>query len=266
MHRALRSTLFGISMVGGATPAWAGPEDPAQPEAAEGLGLHDIVPAPELVAAIETATEAELEPELEPAEGPLPTHHDALAPVEVAPEPREAPPDGRGMLTAGSLVLAGGLALFTYGMVVVGRGEPSEAWNLPVGFGVIATATGGLFVGLGARRFARYRRWEATQTDAIPRRGSALTAAGAVTVVAGAGMALSGAIGWAVGSIALPAEGATASNLPPVLFGVGLGTLALGTSLLVIGKRHLRRFDAWRLSPSLVLSPHGGSVGVAGRF
>jgi hypothetical protein len=128
----------------------------------------------------------------------------------------------------------------------------------------------------GRRRLRAYREWEAGQSDAVPRQGHGLVATGGVLLIAGAAAGMSGSITWMVFNLGKPDPDAQRPPpIPQAIFGVGLGSLAVGAALMVVGMQRHKRFQAWRrqgplermqLVPSVAPLAGGAQIGVSGRF
>ncbi|MFO7563842.1 MAG: hypothetical protein R6X02_14445 [Enhygromyxa sp.] len=228
---------------------------------------------------------ASIEPSSEPEPGPepaapspaveLPGYDLHSTPESEAtpetPRAREVPRDGRGMLTLGGVALAAGGALIAGTVVLAVDGVNADIWASPAIFGAGATLAGSLLVFGGRRRLLAYREWEAAQPDHAPPQGNAMVASGGALLIIGAGSGMFGTISWAMSTVGFQPEG---SRVPPVsvgLLGAGLGSLAAGSALMIVGMRRHKRFSAWRSGEGLVIPsvsplPRGASVGLVGRF
>ena len=216
------------------------------------------------------------EPESETSDEALPRYDDPI-PTTIDPPEQQVPNDGRGLLAAGGIVAIGGVASLVSGIVLITNGDSntrSDFWPLLV-VGGVGTTAGGLLLGWGVPRHRAYRKWEAQQTDAVPRQGLGLLGAGTALMVSGmAGTVISGSIWAAQNDFERVYLDPNPRRLAGAQVGVGLGlsTIAVGTALLATGVVRLKRFSAWRrargvsVMPTLMPTRTGLHVGLVGRF
>jgi hypothetical protein len=279
MRRAARILAFVTLSLGWTEPAWAG--DPERPPVqrpskpvAEAVEV-ELAPEPAPEPAIEFATAPIAEPPPPAPEVGLPSYATpVLADSDVAVM-REVPRDGRGRLTVGTFAVLGGATLFAGSIALAVDGYEASVWGSTLALGAVATVTGGLLLHGGRRRLHAYRGWEAAQADVVPRQGHGLVASGGVLLVAGAAAGMSGTIGWMFDSMGTWFTDREPSPIPPAVFGLGLGSLAAGTALMVMGMQRHKRFQAWRhdgplermqLVPGVAPLAGGAQIGVSGRF
>jgi hypothetical protein len=281
MRRETRTSVFVLSgaltMVW-AMPAWAG--DPARPPV-QRPSVRTAEPEP-IAVAPESETpppqvppeELVLAPAIEPSPASLPAFDATLPsyddPDFAPPVAREVPRDGRGRLVIGSIAVLGGAAFFAGSTMLAVNGVEPATWGSTLVLGAGATVTGGLLLYGGRKRLLAHREWAASQTDAVPSQGLGLVASGGVLLIAGAAAGMSGTILWMVSAF-----GGSEYPIPQATFGVGLGSLAVGTALIVVGMNRHKRFQSWRdpgavarlqLLPSVAPLPGGGQIGLSGRF
>lgn len=269
--------LFGLAAVAWPVAAWAG--DPSRPPVqrpAEHSDEVESVEAPVVEQPATTVTEApvvEAQPAPPPSEAALPSYSAPIAApiVDAPPVVRDVPRDGRGMLSVGSFAVIGGAVLFTGMTVLAVEGFELDIWGPTLALGTGATIAGGLLLYGGRRRLHRYRAWQAGQPDAAPAQGNGMVGSGSALLIAGVTGAMFGTIGWVMSNIGFDPDGSRVSPIYPASFGVGVGTLAVGSALMIVGMQRHKRFQAWRtadvqLVPSVAPLPSGASVGVAGRF
>jgi hypothetical protein len=206
----------------------------------------------------------------------LPRYDDPVFTPIDPPKP-QVPNDGRGLLAAGGIVGIGGTVSLISGIVLITTGDSStqsDFWPLLV-VGAVGTTAGSLLLGWGVPRHREYRKWEAQQTDAIPRQGLGLMGAGTALMVGGmAGTLISASI-WSAQNDPLKIYlDPNPRRLAGAKVGVGLGatSIALGAALLATGAVGLKRFGAWRrarsvhLTPTLMPTRHALHVGLVGHF
>jgi hypothetical protein len=265
----------------------AEPEKPT-PGEVEAEPVEAVAPEPAPVEATPELAPVEAAPEqldvAPPAAdaGALPSYadtgftgaHPPLALDQPGPVQREVPRDGRGMLVIGSLGVAGGAGLGAGTVALAVSGYASDIWVPTLVLSVGATLAGSLFLFGGRRRLLRYRDWASKQGDTIPRQGNGLVAGGASLLCAGAGLGMFGTIGWLMSNVGFQDGDSTTSPVFPAMVGVGLGSLAAGTVVIILGMKRHRHFQAWRqhggnlaLLPVIAPMPGGGGqIGLAGRF
>lgn len=283
--RIRTALLCGALTAAWSVPAWA--QEPSRPSVQRPSGSV-ATPEPE-VEQTEPPSDSSasdeppiVEPPIDsstPAlEGGLPSYEAPIveAPIVELPPPREVPRDGRGRLTVGSIAVAGGAAAFAGTIALAANGIGFEVWGGTLLLGTGATLLGGFLLAQGRRRLLAYREWEAAQPEVVPRQGHGLVASGSALVIGGAAGAMIGTIVWMTSSFGY--RDPSAPRPPPIpqtMFGVGLGSLALGTTLLVVGMSRHKRFLAWRdngtlarmqLVPGFAPLRGGGQIGLSGRF
>lgn len=177
------------------------------------------------------------------------------------------------MLVGGSLLALGGigLAFGTLGMSKEAAGSRTSAF---VFSGISLGGAAGLLVG-GVRRHLAYSRWKAEQTDAVPPQGGGLITSGAVLVPVGSTITAA-AVALSFGYMINPEPDEVVPPLPRAVLGIGLGSIMLGTALLIVGMHRHDRFKEWRrgglarvhveMLPTFAPLPGGGQIGLVGRF
>jgi hypothetical protein len=217
----------------------------------------------------------------EPPGDALPRYDDPVPVLVDPPEGQDGPPlravpnDGRGMLAAGGILMTvGGSAVVTSIVLATDR-NPDPVLGVPpwitfLVVGTVGTTVGSVLLGLGVSKHRAYRQWEAQQAETIPRQGHGLVGSGSILLGLGVfGTVVSGTV-WA-SQTSLPFY---PERIPPAQAGVGLGltSIAVGTTLLVTGAVRNKRFGAWRratsvaLAPTLVPTRSGLHLGIVGRF
>lgn len=249
----------------GSSRAHAGEPEPEPPPIQQ--------PAPASIVDPEAPPSAEVEP----ASDALPGYDHPLA-VPADPPLREVPPDGRGLLASGSLLLTAGVAFLISGSLLSVDGDTKILTFAPIlGVGIFAPIAGSLLLGIGAHRHRAYRSWKADQTEPIPPQGTGLVAPGAVFLVAGTATTV------LAGVLSVDTLGPPPGAAPMV--GIGLTSMAVGATLMGIGAHRHKRFGAWRsetsglarvqLAPTFVFMPGRSSrsrgrgamqLGLSGRF
>jgi hypothetical protein len=192
------------------------------------------------------------------------------------------------MQSVGSFALVGA-AVFGVGTVVLASAEgySADVWGPPLVLGVGASLAGSLLVWGGTRRQRSYRSWAASQAELPPAQGTGLAGAGSALLIAGATAGMFGTIGWAVSSFGYAPDAPGVSPVFPTMLGLGVASLAAGTATIVVGMHRHRRFQAWRRTSPLELTPMvspiaapiglaepasrlrgpvGAQIGVVGRF
>ena len=223
-----------------------------------------------------SANEPAPAPAVEPSsEGALPSYADVVVAEphtwdEVAATPRPVPRDGRGRLVIGSAVLVGGAAMFAGSVALAVEGHEVSMWASTIVTGTGAAITGSLLLVGGSRRLRAYREWESARPDVVPRQGHGLIGSGAVLMVLGVAGGMFGTIGWAASRVGYQEDERPLSPLFPAMLGVGIGSLAVGSTLTILGVKQHDRFEAWRSGPQLLpgISPlrGGAQIGLSGRF
>lgn len=211
-----------------------------------------------------------------PSDAALPGHDVEIAePLEwgevTSPAPREVPRDGRGMLTVGTFAALAGATLFVGSAVLASKHVAVDYWGPSLVLGAGATLASSLLLWGGRRRLLRYREWEAAQRpDLVPRQGHALVASGAVLLIGGAASGMSGTVMWMIYGYSFAGPDPRVPPISPAMVGLGVGSLAIGSVLMIVGMKRHKQFQAWRSRPLPipVISPlpSGAQIGLSGRF
>ena len=265
--------------------------EPASSEPPPPLPAPAVAPALELapvagelplaVGAIDTGCEGapSMGAESSASDGAIPSYTFAANPGFVASTPStdapeglgvEVPRDGRGMVAAGSLTLAGGAGVIIGGGVMAASGADTGVVAVSMGVGVVSLITGSAFVAIGHRRLRKYQSWESRQSAPPPRQGNGLAAAGGLMITGGA-------ISASIGTVGIPATilGGMTPDLAYTMLGMGVASLAVGSVLTVVGVRRNKHFHAWRADAdrsATVITPNisplvgGAQIGLSGRF
>ena len=223
--------------------------------------------------------DAEVEGAPSTSDGAIPSYALAANPGFAASTPStdvpeslglEVPHDGRGMVAAGSLSLAGGAGLVIGGGVMAASGADTGVVAVSMGVGVVSLITGSAFVALGHRRLRKYQSWESRQSAPPPRQGNGLAAAGGLMITGGA-------ISASIGTVGIPATmlAGMTPDLAYTMLGMGIASLTVGSVLTVVGVRRNKRFHTWRAEAdrsATVITPNisplvgGAQIGLSGRF
>jgi hypothetical protein len=183
------------------------------------------------------------------------------------PPPTEVvPQDGSGLLVAGSAVTTLGAGLVSTGVASIIMGEtvgdsPIVIPTVTLIFGGGFTTLGGVFLNAGVKHRRRFRAWEAAQGVEAPPRGNAMIAGGVALMIASVPTTAVGGAVWSANSFGGPPPEGVA------LVATGITMFASSYLLLGLGLRRHKRFGAWQaMLPTASASPHGFSLGLAGRF
>jgi hypothetical protein len=200
------------------------------------------------------------EPVVVPAE--LPIWSEPPKPPATPGPAIQAPPDGRGAVTFGGMLLVGGVATTGLGIGVFVDGSPG--WGIAgtvVGVASIGVGIGSTLVGVHRQR--RYREWQTTSRLRPPEQGSGLIGAGVATVI--------GSLGVLIASGVYSVSGAEPSWVPVAGFGLGGTGIALGSTLIIAGGWSNAEFTRWQkrkvsISPTASFGPRAMHFGLTGRF
>lgn len=182
--------------------------------------------------------------------------------LPVSPEAKRPPPaprrDGLGRITAGSMMLAGGVGLFGGAGILAADGFGRGSWGTALGLGSAATLVGFAMVGRGAVRYHDYRSWAAEQPEPVPRQGIGLIAGGSTLLVSGTLGHLAALTSLAMGNW---------RGYEWALLGLGTGAIAAGSAMLIVGMVRHGRHARWQRTPrtTVIWQPSAGPTQFAGQ-
>jgi hypothetical protein len=196
-------------------------------------------------------------------DAPIVTPEEPLSPT--GPDP--LPSDGRGSMTAGAMLLGGGVILTASSSVLLYEdSDETGLWIAGAAVGSVAIAAGmGLLIS-GAVKRKRYEPWRLQHRP--PPQGNGLFAGGALALSAGAFALL-------LGGVSLPLQDADDLPYGQVVLSLGAVSIATGVALVVVGSKRARAFNAWnnaRVLPTfgVLANPQlrtaSATFGIAGRF
>ena len=193
---------------------------------------------------------------------------------ELAPKPKIAE-DGRGSLATGGVLLGAGAALLGGSLAGAGSGAPADLWVPFAVSSALPLTLGGLLIGVGHKRLRRYRAWERSLGYELPPQGNGLRSPGIVLTALGSGAVVMGGI-LTLGTRASIGFQVEEPDEPPppvyplAILGVGAAALGTGITLMLIGERRRKAFEAWESGPEIVPTlaplPGGAQLGLAGAF
>ncbi|NVB39997.1 hypothetical protein G6O69_19285 [Pseudenhygromyxa sp. WMMC2535] len=206
-----------------------------------------------------------------PSYSELPSYADTPSASPIAkPEPGLAVPrDGLGLLSAGGIVLAGGVTLTGISSALIVAERDTGLWFGGLAIGSVATAAGIVSTIIGSSLRKKYRGWASLREDQVPPQGNGLRAAGVTCVIAGP-------IGMTLGVVSMAIQDEDDLPYGETMLGLGSAAVVASIPMLVIGARRQQNFRHWRIAqdtgtsaqlvPSFSLLPGGATLGVGGRF
>lgn len=184
---------------------------------------------------------------------------------EVVDPAISVPPDGRGSLAFGALLLIGGTISTSLGTAALLVDDPQPGIGITgVVLGVPSMVVGSVLTWRGARRQGVYRAWQASTPIEAPPQGTGLLASGAALIIGGTSVVTISGVGMFCWNFRCP-------QWPWVGFGLGGSSIVIGSTLLIAGAARNGKFKRWKAGdpyvlPTFAASRQGLQLGLVGRF